>query len=290
MAPFGPLAQLNIRIKRTALYQRYRRSVPYVTLKENYKILRRSIKLHKYLGNEFCCPVCGTQLCAWKVQSDRYMRTLQHYESIYATSQIETARGTFCPACDAGDRDRLFALFFDREFSSFDKTGHYRLVDFAPSIGVQKKLKSYDFISYRSADLYRNSVDDQIDIQDMRPYADNSVDVFLCSHVLEHVPDDRKAMKELYRVLRSGGFGIVMVPLIIGRDETHEDPSINTPELRWQYYGQDDHVRQYGKRDFVDRLTAAGFHVDQLGIEYFGKEVFRRADIADNSVLCVVRK
>jgi hypothetical protein len=82
----------------------------------------------------------------------------------------------------------------------------------------------------------------------------------------------------------------VLVPLVIGVEETHEDPSIDTIALRWKYFGMGDHVRQYGKRDLVERLAAAGFRVEQLGFDHFGAEAFRRAGIADNSVLCVVHK
>jgi len=136
----------------------------------------------------------------------------------------------------------------------------------------------------------RNDVDDRVDLTAMPGYADNSVDIFLCSHVLEHIPEDRKAMRELYRILKPGGFGVVLVPLVIGIEETHEDPSIDTIALRWKYFGMGDHVRQYGRRDFVKRLAAAGFRVEQLGIDHFGAETFRRAGIADNSVLYVVHK
>jgi SAM-dependent methyltransferase len=121
----------------------------------------------------------------------------------------------------------------------------------------------------------------------MGGYADHSVDILLCSHVLEHIPDDRKAMREICRVLRPDGFAIILVPLVIGIDETHEDASLNTTAQRWKYFGMGDHVRQYGKRDFIVRLEAAGLKVDQLGIEHFGAEVFRRAGIVENSVLYV---
>src|SRR4029077_12406824 len=114
-------------------------------------------------------------------------------------------------------------------------------------------------------------------------------DVFLCSHVLEHVSDDRKAMRELHRILKPGGFGVVLVPLVSGVEETREDPAIDTPELRWKYYGLDDHVRQYGKRDFVHRLMGVGFAVDQLGIDHFGAAALKEAGIAEKSVLYVVR-
>src|SRR5205085_678770 len=122
-----------------------------------------------------------------------------------------------------------------------------------------------------------------------RIYADESIDMFLCSHVLEHVSEDHKALRELYRILKDDGFGVVLVPLVSNVEETHEDPAIDTPELRWKYYGLDDHVRQYGKRDFVNRLTGAGFRVDQLGIDHFGAAAFREAGITGKSVLYVVR-
>jgi predicted SAM-dependent methyltransferase len=133
-------------------------------------------------------------------------------------------------------------------------------------------------------------VDDRVDIADMRIYEDDSVDFFICSHVLEHVPHDRQALRELCRVLKPAGRGIIMVPLVHGVDETQEDPSVDTDALRWKYYGSGDHIRQYGKRDFLGRLADAGFQVDQLGIDYFGNEAFRRAGIAADSVLYVVRK
>jgi SAM-dependent methyltransferase len=283
---FRTFARLNTSIKRTAIYQRYHHSVPYVFLKEWHKGLRRRIKLSQYLGNEYCCPVCDTHLCEFKRASDRWEKTLRQYGYVYPIPPM----GTYCPACDANDRDRLFALYLDNQFRSFDKQRRYRLVDFGPAPSLQKKLKSYAFLSYRSADLFRKSADDQIDITDMRPYVDNSIDILICSHILEHVPNDRKAMKELYRVLRPGGFGIVIVPIVNDLNETHEDPAINSPEMRWKYYGLDDHVRQYGKRDFVERLTAAGFNVDQIGVDYFGGDVFKRADVSEDSFFYVVKK
>jgi SAM-dependent methyltransferase len=121
-------------------------------------------------------------------------------------------------------------------------------------------------------------------------YTDNSVDLFMCSHILEHEPDDRAAMREHFRILRPGGCGIVMVPLIEGLEETQEDPAVNTPVLRWKYHAQDDHLRLYGTRDLVSRLATAGFKVSALDRAHFGAQVFARAGIAANSVLYVVEK
>ena len=195
-----------------------------------------------------------------------------------------------CPACEATDRERLTALYLVEMFAAFKQDRRYRLLEFAPSPGLRTLFRRYRSVDYRSADLERDDVDDKVDITDMRIYPDQSFDVLLCSHVLEHVPDDRKGMRELHRILKADGFGVVLVPLISNVEETHEDPAIDTPELRWKYYGLDDHVRQYGTRDFVSRLTGAGFKVDALGIDHFGAAAFRQAGIADKSVLYVVRR
>src|SRR6185295_14010846 len=110
-----------------------------------------------------------------------------------------------------------------------------------PAHALHRKLKTYPFIAYRSADLARRDVDDRgIDLTDMKAYADSSVDVFLCSHVLEHIPQDRRAMRELARILKPGGFGIVLVPLVVGVEDTLEDPAIDTIEERWKHYHDGD--------------------------------------------------
>ena len=286
------LAHINQRIKRTVAYRHYKHSLPYVTLREWDKALRRKFQLGKYRGTEFCCPVCGVGLAAFKPGAASCERMLREHGYIYPLSAIETfnVAAYSCPGCDASDRERLYALYLDRVFAARDAARHYRLLEFAPSFGLSRKLTRLAFIDYRSADLYRNNVDDRVDITDMRGYPDGSFDVVLCSHVLEHVPDDRRAMGEIRRILRPDGFAIVMVPLVHGVDDTDENPAIDTPALRWRYFGSDDHVRQYGQRDFADRLAVAGFDVERLGIDFFGAEAFRRAGIAVDSVLYVVRK
>jgi SAM-dependent methyltransferase len=271
---------------------RFKDNAVYVSFKEAKKALIRRIRLPQHLGDEHCCPVCGTHVKAFKPIWKSYIRKVNETNYVYPLSSVETfnAQAYSCPACDASDRERLYALYFDEVNAALDQSRPHRLVEFAPSPALRRRLRGYAHIAYRSADLFRQAVDDRIDITDMAAYPTGSVDIFLCSHVLEHVPDDRKAMGELFRTLKPGGFAIVMVPLIHGLDETHEDPAINTNELRWKYYGQDDHVRQYGKADFVKRLTAAGFQVDQIGVDHFGADVFERAGIAPDSVLYVARK
>jgi hypothetical protein len=263
----------------------------YITIKEWTKALRRGAKLSYYRGTKYRCPICNIQLRAFKPIWRSFWIDYQQYEFIRSPFAMETFNvGAFsCPACDAYDRERLTALYLERAFRTFEPKRRYRLVEFAPAHALHRMIRRHPFIEYRSADLTRSDVDDRVDITNC-PYADGSVDVFLCSHVLEHIEDDRRAMRELHRILAPEGFGVVLVPLFPGLDETHEDANIATLHQRWKYFGGGDHVRQYGKQDFIDRLAAVGFKVDQLGIDFFGNDVFRQAGIADNSVLYVLRK
>jgi SAM-dependent methyltransferase len=263
------------------MFASIRNSLPYVRFKSTKKAIQRAIKLPRYLGSEHRCPICGVGLRAFKPIWRSYMRKTEQFGYVHRHAELETfnTKAFSCPKCDASDRDRLMAIFLDGILPSLTKSSSVRLVDFAPSDPLSKKIARTPSIEYRTADLYRNDVQDRIDLTDIS-YPDESTDIFICSHMFEHIPDDRKAMRELYRILKPGGFGLVLVPLAVGVDETHEDPTIVS----------DEHVRHYGRRDFVERLTAAGFVVDQLGIEYFGAETFRRAGIAANSILYVVRK
>lgn len=233
------------------------------------------------------CPVCRHTLKYFKPFPPQMMESLAKHEYAHAFFRTETLNFTqyMCPICGASDRDRLYMLYFIRRF----QTGSWRFIDFAPSRALSNVLRTMGGVTYRSADLFDPRADDKVDITDI-PYVDGSVDAFLCSHILEHVPDDRKALSELYRILRPGGFGIIMVPLVDGIEQTLENPLIQSAEDRWKWYGQDDHVRQYAKGDFVRRIEAAGFNVAQLGQDFFGKEVFEVHGVNSRSVLYVAEK
>ena len=266
-------------------------SVVYVTLKEQRKALLRRLKLPQYLGDAVECPVCGTHLRQFKPIWKSYLRKTAETGYVYPLSALETFnyQAYSCPACDASDRERLYALYLDGVFRSLDHGRRHRMVEFAPSGALKKKLKSYPFIEHRGADLYRKTVADNVDITDMRIYPDNSRDLFLCSRILEHVEDDRKTMREFYRVLKPGGFGIVVVPIVHDVEETLEQPG-TSEDFRWKCYGSGDHLRQYGKRDLFARLTAAGLRVELVDITHFPAGAFARAGIAEDSVFYVVHK
>lgn len=128
-----------------------------------------------------------------------------------------------------------------------------------PFLGRFRKMKHLDLTT---ADLFSPLADVKCDIMDM-PFEDNTFDVIFCNHVLEHVDDDHKAMSELYRVMKSGGFGIFQVPVDYNRETTLEDPNITSEEDRVKFYWQKDHVRLYGL-DYLSKLEAAGFKAQRI--------------------------
>ena len=169
------------------------------------------------------------------------------------------------------------------------------MVDFAPSTPLshfirKQTARSGQAVSYRTADMFMEGADDKIDITDMRAYSDNQFDFFICSHVLEHVTDDKKALRELYRILKPKGQGILMVPIVLSLEQIDEDPSIVDEGERWRRFGQFDHVRLYSKAGFVERVEESGFLLHQLGREYFGERLLARTGITNRSVLYVVEK
>jgi hypothetical protein len=125
---------------------------------------------------------------------------------------------------------------------------------------------------------------------DMKIYADASCGFFICSHILEHVVDDLQALRELFRILKHGGKGILMVPIMLTLKEIDEDASLLPCEERWRRFGQDDHLRLYSKNGFLSRILNAGFTVRQLGSDYFGKDIFSKCGLTVSSVLYIVEK
>jgi SAM-dependent methyltransferase len=270
-------------------------SVPYIVFRRYNKALRRLVKLPQYLGHDYTCTVCGVGLRAFKPMWKSYGRNVERFGYIHRHREMETfnLKAFTCPKCDANDRERLMALYLDSVWpalaAQFAHRGPIRFVDFAPAYPLSRKIRRYPSIDYRSADLFRNDVQDRIDLTHI-DYPSESVDAFICSHMLEHIPDDRAAMGELRRILKPDGFGLFLVPLVVGLDETTEAAGETTLEYRWKHFGMGDHIRQYGRRDFLDRLAESGLAVEPLGIEHFGHETFRKHGIADNSVLYVARR
>lgn len=241
--------------------------------------------------NKSICPVCEEENVAFTPLPDYYIDNLKQNGFAYSFDDFETLnhKAYSCSNCGASDRDRLCALYIS-EYKSQHEGGNIKILDIAPSKPLVNYLKRKDGLSLRTADLMMQDVDDCIDITNMGCYEDSVFDSFICSHVLEHVPDDIGALNELYRILKPGGWGILMVPVLLAITQTDEDPLLNDPSERWRRFAQDDHVRMYSKTGFVERIKAAGFGVKQYGHEYFGAEVFKVHGITKKSVLYIVCK
>lgn len=160
------------------------------------------------------------------------------------------------------ERHRLMWLFLKNETDFFTSTNKLKTLHIAPEQCFWKLFKNQQNLEYITADLESPIADVKADICHL-PFEDNSFDVIFCNHVLEHIPDDTKAMQELFRVLKKGGFGIFQIPQDLSRETTFEDNSIIDKKERAKIFGQYDHVRIYGK-DYFDRLRNVGFEVQEI--------------------------
>ena len=236
------------------------------------------------------CPACDTDNVTFAPLNPYYAEMLDKHGYIHPTYRAETInrRQYTCNACGAPDRVRLYALYC-LEF--LERGGKLEdILDIAPAKPFTDFLKRAGAVNHRTADLLVDGADDRLDVQNMSAYRDNQFQIFICSHVLEHVDNDIAAMRELYRVLAPGGWGICMVPINLGLTEVYENPEIKDEAGRWQHFGQYDHVRVYSKQGFVSRLESVGFRVEQYGIEHFGEDTFSRHGIHPRSVLYITFK
>lgn len=158
------------------------------------------------------------------------------------------------------ERHRLFWLYLKNETTFF--TESHKVLHFAPEQAFYKRFRKMKNLDYTTTDLNSPIADVKADICAL-PFEDNSYDFLICNHVLEHIPDDAQAMRELYRVLAPGGTAIMQVPYDRNREETFEDDSITDPKERARIFGQYDHVRIYGM-DFFKKLEGAGFNVEAV--------------------------
>lgn len=164
------------------------------------------------------------------------------------------------------ERHRLLWLYLKNETDFFKpKTpleNRKRVLHFAPEQCFLKRFKKLNHLDYTTTDLLSPIADVKADICDL-PFEDNSYDIILCNHVLEHIPDDTKAIQELYRIMKPGGMGIFQIPQDLKREMTFEDNTIINKAERAKIFGQYDHVRVYG-RDYFDKLRAIGFKVEEV--------------------------
>lgn len=196
-------------------------------------------------GNKFQDPIDG-----------RYYRKFLPYG-------YENPRpNVLAPGTLSLERHRLLWLFLQNETSYLKPEKKYKVLHFAPEQAFFKKFKKIRHWNYVTTDIESPLADVKADICQL-PFEDNTFDLVLCSHVLEHISDDVKAMSELYRVMKPGGIGIFQVPMNVNLAKTYEDARITLPEERRRAFGQYDHVRVYGL-DYFERLKDVGFEVNPV--------------------------
>ena len=218
------------------------------SIKQPLRELRAEVKNYfatrSYHGTGRFCPVC-----------EKSSRRFEHYGVVPRPDAL-------CMRCHALERHRLLWLFMKQRTDLFD--GRRKAVlHVAPEPCLESRFRRQLGRDYLTADLCNAAAMVKMDITDIR-YPDESFDVIYCSHVLEHVTEDRRAMREFHRVLKPQGWAILLVPIV--GETTFEDASIVDPAERERVFGQFDHVRNYGL-DYPERLSDAGFHVEVTRIE-----------------------
>lgn len=225
-----------------------------------------------YKGNKVECPVCDKQFSKFL----SYGSDMAHRDNV------------LCPYDLTLERHRLMWLYL-KNHSNFFTAEKLNVLHMAPEQCFHGRFKKQENLNYLTGDIVSPLAELHFDLHQI-PLEDNRFDVVFCNHVMEHVDDALQCMKELYRVMAPGGWGILQVPQDFTRDTTYEDPSIVTPEDREKHYWQKDHVRLFGK-DYPQWLEKAGFKVEAFDKEkFYGSEVIERYRLDPKEVLYIVSK
>jgi SAM-dependent methyltransferase len=217
-----------------------------------------ALKRMAHSGKAHTCVVCGAQVGQLLDQGYGY----PILEDLQVVGGMKRANDE-CPICRSNDRVRLIHLYTRHHSDLLTKPN--RLLHVAPEQGLADLWSSVSTLDYVPSDFDRRRYRhlQQLQTFDLQsaPLPNESFDWIICNHVLEHIPDDRRAMREVFRMLKVGGTALLQVPISLKRTATEEDPSITDSAERIRRFGQADHVRLYA-RDYYDRLSEAGFKVE----------------------------
>ena len=233
-------------------------------------ILARPLIVLFFKGNNFTDPIDG-----------------KSYRKFLPYGYGKQRENALSPGTLSLERHRQMWLYLQNETDFF--TNNYKVLHIAPEQEFLRKFKKMKNLDYISADLFSPIVDVKADILDL-PFENESFDIIFCNHVLEHIEDDRKAMSELFRVMKKGGWGIVQVPMKNSLEKTYEDFTSKDPKERQKHFGQYDHVRWYGM-DYFDRLKSVGFEADaNFYSQKFSKEEIKKFGLRENEILPLIFK
>lgn len=201
-------------------------------------------------------------ILAFSLKGNKYEDPIdgKRFRSFLPYGYEQSRNNVLSPSTLSLERHRLLWLFLKHKTDFF--TAPHKVLHFAPEQAFYKRFRGLKNLDYTTTDLNSPLADVKADICEL-PFKDNSFDIILCNHVLEHIPNDTKAMQELYRVLKPRGWGILQIPQDMEREKTFEDNSITDKKERAKVFGQYDHVRIYGK-DYFDKLRTIGFEVEEI--------------------------
>ena len=226
------------------------------------KKIKRQIRLLLHSGSKYKCPFCN--------YSSKDLALIGLDIPVLNQKQVVGGGKRFagCHKCGSSDRTRLVYIYLKEELSIYNEK-HKNILHIAPEKHISKPLIAFGFDKYVCGDLFTEGYQYPAHVENINilniPYPDNTFDLIICNHVLEHIPTDIAAMKELHRVLKTDGEAILQVPISKNSAQTFEDFTVTEPKQREMVFGQFDHVRIYGQ-DYVDRLADAGFAVNRINI------------------------
>lgn len=238
--------------------------------------------------NKRRCSCCGREvmyspLSGWYFEMQKRYGAQTHWDETLNKEEY------LCPVCGSSDRDRMIISFLQKA-GLCEAEEHAKVLQIAPAATIETWIQTYcPHVDYESTDLYMDGVTFGSDIMDMKMVEEETYDLVICSHVLEHVKDDRKAMRELKRILKPQGLIVFLVPVSLDMEDIDEEWGLSEAE-NWRRFGQGDHCRRYGKIGLMRRLEEEGFYVNALGKEYFGEEIFDKLALTDTSTLYVLTK
>lgn len=240
---------------------------------KGFHVFQKEILIICNKGDNVFCEICGSKF--------------KKFLTFGKTKRINAR----CPNCGSLERHRLMWKYLNEKTNFFSSKHKIKLLHFAPEKFFYDIFSKNQNINYFPCDLLPEnySYDGSVKITKVNitniPFDENHFDVVLCNHVLEHIPDDRLAMSELFRVMKKGAWGIFLVPIDYNREFTYEDFTITTPKGREEAFGQFDHVRWYGK-DYKNKLEKVGFIVkeDDFSKSLSSSELFKYGLVATDCV------
>lgn len=242
---------LEVRVKTPYNY------IPFIS--SIYRDFRRIIHSYTYSGSGVFCPICSREFVSW----------------------LHNHKDEMCPYCRTVCRHRMLCLYLQNFYKSSNNV--VKVLFFAPDWGLERWFRLHNNFQCVTTDQSAPNVDFHADITNLFSVENDSYDLVICCHVLEHVPNDLKAISELFRILCDGGTALIQVPYNPS-SHTDEDPSISDPLEREQHFGQFDHVRSYG-HDIINRLRMPGFMVEKVNLfQNFETHEAKRLGLWDDTI------